>query len=1068
MTQTQKLILSILLTHLLPHTSGWAVPIKLHGDSAVYDKNRDIITLNKNAIATSADGTLSSKKIVYNENTDILTATGRAKFISGEGYPPLILNANTVIYNRKNSILNLRTGAKAENNQAILTAQILTYNQNTNILQSEGNSQFVSKTRPLVLRGEQAIYNSIKQSITLNKNAVAQNTQAQLKSHRITYDEITDTLFTMGDTVFTSTTNNVTLNSENATYDNTNKIIVLQQNAIAENNEAIVQANRITYNQNTDILDTQGDTIFTTKQDSIVLNSQDAEYNNKDKIVTLTKDAHAENINAILQADTIIYNQNTNILTTNKNTTFYSKQSQIQLQGESALYNQKLQTITLRTNAVAENTDGILKSDILTYNQSTQILNAIGDVYYTSKDTTPDTTLILQGDTAQYNGNLRSLTLNNNTKAWGKQGKLTADTIIYNDPLDLVQATGAVQFTNSKGETSTMDTLRSNINFDTMSGTNIRRSLRNNVLVSARIFQTYPDGDMKAERTTYTSCLVSDDKTTPTWIMRADRITLDEESQNIAFTNSRMELGGVPIYYWPYVEQPTPDVVKKDGWLIPDVASGNTFGLFIQGHYYTSINNTSDALISPIYTSRKGQGLEVLYRKNTPDSITRHNISLITNLQNPHTIQGHWFASYVKNQDKGWQYKLNYEHITKKTYFKDNNFFRKASKDTLKTAAKATKINASSIFSIETTSYQDIRQNNAPQTTLFPNIQYEKNILGVHGKANLNIKATARSIQKQSTLKSHTISTTITYSRPFVTTQGILIKTDLVGRGDTYRYNYYTPKIRDNEDYTKGNLTRFTPMVSMIASYPLVYKSAAAHTPKNRQVLIEPVAGIFISRTQQNPYWLPNNDTVDFELDESNLFSNNRYAGVDKIDSGQRLSYGSRLKVWQDNTYIQAFLGQNITKDYTNTVSDYIGSLYADWKNINISANFELDSQNFSTRKLESDITYTLPKYKIDASYTKINPRLDSQLKPLAQTRLGVAYQINNRWKFSTEHTYEFEETAKGLIRQAVGFEYTTGCGCFEASVTYQQDYSKSRTTPDKTFFIQLKFREVGNIQERF
>lgn len=1064
MTIPKKILLGIFLTH----TSVWANPINLQGENAVYDKNKGIVTLNKNASAIGPDGTLTSEKIIYNQNSDVLTATGTAKFVSVDVNDPLILNANTLIYNRKDNILNLHTGAKAENNQGILTAQILQYNQNTDTLQSTGNSVFVSKTRPLVLRGEQAIYNGGKQAITLSQNAVAQNDQAQLKSNHITYDQATDIMSAMGDTVFTSSTSNVILNSQNAVYNNTDKIIVLHKNATAQNDDAILQANRITYDENTDIVNTQGNTVFTTKQDSVILNSQNATYDNTNKIVTLKTNARAENTDAILQADTIIYNQNTNILTTNKNTVFHSKQDPIQLQGQSALYNRNLQIITLRTNAVAENADGILKSDTINYNQNTQMLNAIGGVMYTSKDTTSDNTLTLQGDTAQYDGYLGALTLNNNTRAWGPQGELLANEIIYNEPLDLVQATGAVQFTNDAGNTSTMDTLRSNINFNTTSGTNIRRSLQNNVLIFARIFQTYPDGDMKAERATYTSCLVPDDETTPTWLMRADRVTLDKQSQNIAFTNSRMELGGVPIYYWPYVEQPTPDVVKKDGWLIPDVASGNTFGLFIQGHYYTSLSNTSDALISPIYTSRKGQGAEILYRKNTPDSITRHNISVMTDLKDSVNIQGHWFASYVKNRDDGWQYKLNYENVTNKSYFKDNTFFDNASKNTLKTSAKATKITADSIFSIETASFRDVRIDNDPITVLFPNMQYEKNILGVRGKANLNIKATARSIQKRGNLKSHTISTTVTYSRPFATPQGILIKTDLVGRGDIYRYNYYTQQIRNGEDFTKGALNRFTPMASIIASYPLVYESAAPRTPKDRHIIVEPVAGVFISRRQQNPYWIPNNDTVDFELDESNLFTNDRYAGVDKIDSGQRLSYGSRLKVWQGDTYIQAFLGQNITKDSTNTASDYIGSLYADWKNISASANFELDSHNFSARKMESDVTYTRQKYAIDVGYTKINPRPESQLKPLAQTKLGIAYQINKRWRFSTEHAYEFEETAKGLIQQAVGFAYNTDCGCFGASIKYQQDYSKSRTTPNKTFFIQVKFREVGNIQERF
>ncbi len=1004
MAKTATFILGIVIA-----TTAQANKIQLQGDSAIYNRQQNTLILDKNASAKNAEGVVTSNKIIYNQNTDIVTATGNAYFISSNVDRPITLNADTLIYNQKNSVLTLKTNAQAQNNTVILQSTYVTYDGKNNMLTTQGNTVFTSKTDTIVLRGE------------------------------------------------------------NATYDGTQQLLQLYKNAQAENEHAVLQSNALLYNQKSQVIETTGNTVFRAKNSPIILQGEDAVYDRNAQTLVLNKNAQAENETALLQSNRLSYDQINDVINTTDNTVFTSKSDATVLKGNQAVYDRKQQFIVLDKGASAENADSLLTADKITYDQNTNIMDAKGKVYYSNKDINTKNRLTLAGNIAQYNGNMRTLIVQDNTRAKGAKGEMTSDSIVYDESTDLVQAAGNVQYKDTQGNISTMDTLKSNIAFDTMSGTNIQRTLQNNVLVSAQVFKTYPNGNMEVEKGTYTSCLVPEGETIPTWLLRAENVTLDAEDENIVFTNSRMELAGVPVYYWPYLEQPTPDVIKRDGWLIPDIGTTSTIGLFVKAHYYQSNSDNSDMIVTPIYTTRRGQGLEISYRKNGNNSITRNNISVMqdTDVDVEDSAQGHWFASYVKNASNGWQYKLDHQNVTEKSYFKTYTLLNKAIQDNLRSGATATKINQSSVLAIDTASYRDVRQDAQPVTTLLPSIQYEKAFQSANGNNNINIKTIVRSMQKRGLLKSHTASTTVTYSRPFVSKQGLVIKTDISGRGDAYNYRYYKSTIIDGRDRTIGTLNRFTPMASVVVSYPLIVENQY-NVPKNRQVILEPVAGVFISQPKENPDWLPNNDTVDFELDESNLFSNNRYAGVDKIDTGHRYSYGSRLKIWQDDAYIQAFLGQNITRAVQNPLSDFIGSLYAKWQNIDMYANFELDSDDFSTRKIESNVEYIREKYTLSGGYTKINPRETSQLQSIAQTKMGVAYHINTRWRLTTEHSYEFEESKKGLIRQSLGLEYNTDCGCFAASLQYKQDYSKSRSTPDKSLFIQMKFREVGNFQEQF
>src|SRR3546814_4783242 len=78
------------------------------------------------------------------------------------------------------------------------------------------------------------------------------------------------------------------------------------------------------------------------------------------------------------------------------------------------------------------------------------------------------------------------------------------------------------------------------------------------------------------------------------------------------------------------------------------------------------------------------------------------------------------------------------------------------------------------------------------------------------------------------------------------------------------------------------------------------------------QQVIEPIVQAVFSPSGSNPDEIPNEDSLDFEFDDTNLFKLNRFAGRDRVDSGTRIDYGLEWTgVLESGGSAGAFIGQS-------------------------------------------------------------------------------------------------------------------------------------------------------------
>src|SRR3546814_14073960 len=78
------------------------------------------------------------------------------------------------------------------------------------------------------------------------------------------------------------------------------------------------------------------------------------------------------------------------------------------------------------------------------------------------------------------------------------------------------------------------------------------------------------------------------------------------------------------------------------------------------------------------------------------------------------------------------------------------------------------------------------------------------------------------------------------------------------------------------------------------------------------QQVIEPTVQAVVAPNGSNPGEIPNEDSLDFEFDDTNLFKLNRFAGRDRVDSGTRIDYGLEWTgVLESGGSAGAFIGQS-------------------------------------------------------------------------------------------------------------------------------------------------------------
>jgi len=208
-------------------------------------------------------------------------------------------------------------------------------------------------------------------------------------------------------------------------------------------------------------------------------------------------------------------------------------------------------------------------------------------------------------------------TLIGNAELARNQQQLTADRIDYDQPGDIVDLLGNVNYWDNDVY---LNSSSAHIELEPEDGSfeDVRYWLLDTRGRGVAEKINVISGD-RAEgiRVDYTTCDPDTDGpwnlTTNIWSISASRLTLNHETDRASGRNVILKVKNIPVFYTPWLSFPTSDK-RETGFLLPGFGSSTRNGAEIQAPWYWNIAPQMDATITPRAMSNSGIMLAGQYR----------------------------------------------------------------------------------------------------------------------------------------------------------------------------------------------------------------------------------------------------------------------------------------------------------------------------------------------------------------------------------------------------------------------------------------------------------------------
>jgi len=551
----------------------------------------------------------------------------------------------------------------------------------------------------------------------------------------------------------------------------------------------------------------------------------------------------------------------------------------------------------------------------------------------------------------------------------------------------------------------------------------------------------------------YTTCESGVDD----WYIKAKEIEINDYSQSGVAKHAYIEFKGVPLLYTPWVSF-SYNQQRKSGILSPTYGTTTSNGLELLIPYYWNISPNLDATLATRYLSKRGiqyQG-EMRYLKE--------NFAGIANLEylpgDSQTDSDRYFINlkHQHNFGSGWSGGYNIEKISDDQYFSDlSTQITTTSRVLLPQQVNLNYNNETWAFSALAQKYQTLDGISYPYERL-PDLTLIGNKF--YGDINTNLYSQVVAFQSSNpnVQLAEGVRTTIypSISYPFTQSFGY-IKPKIGVHHTNYQLNHIANNLQSQ--------SRTLPIFSLDSG---VYFDRDMHYDGNDYIqTLEPrMYYVYIPNKNQDD--IPVFDTSLTDLNFATLFFENQYAGNDRINGANQLSFALTSRFIDAETGAQrlsASIGQRYYyADQIVTLpgeiprksnsSDILAGLTANLKSdLNVSALWQYNTDD--ARSVRTTITsrYTPePGKSLNLSYSYRADLID-------QIDVSGQWPLGKGWYSIGRVNYSFRE--KRSIESLAGLEYDAGCWQARAVV---QSVSTATSTTNNAFFFQLELGGLASI----
>jgi LPS-assembly protein len=696
---------------------------------------------------------------------------------------------------------------------------------------------------------------------------------------------------------------------------------------------------------------------------------------------------------------------------------------------------------------------------------------------------------------------------------------LLADTVSYNQRTDTVTASGNVSFSQPTGEILFADFMELRDSMNEGFAKNVRMLLSDRSRLAANTARRTNGNRTELRRGVYSPCDLckKDPSAPPAWQLKAQEIDHDKEQQLIEFRDATMEIDGWPVFYSPYISAPDPSVKRATGFLIPSIGGSNTLGANVTLPYYWVLGPDKDLTLVPRFMTQAGALLTADYREKFSngelDALVSGNHSNV-GTGSSSSNEGEQWRGQINEQsvfdlDETFRTGLDLQRVSDQTFLTRFGFGNPLL-NAMTSRGYLEGFEPRGSTDIDTYAFQPLVPGigASTQPIVLPvanqNWQSEPDVLG--GRWNLN--ANALDIVRQVGTQTRRLSLGTEWDRTFRDGIGGQYDFSASIRGDGYSINNLSavsnPDLPsaffpvNGQPAAAPTATNFVtgrsfPQVGLVWSYPLINRG------EEISGLVEPIVGGFAGPSSGNRRNIPDEDSLNFEYSDTDLFRADRLAGYDILDTGQRVDYGVKFGLYdKEGGSYRALIGQSyraqpnlflpLGSGAENRLSDVVGRVVlAPNSYLDLIYRFRFDTSPLANSLQQVGVSVGPSSLRLSGSFVYLPAQLQSEVvtnpAPGQNVLYGKREQLNfnatlkltRYWSLQAAQTVNLTSSttlvngvaspsaANASLYASLSAIYQDECMAFIGSIT-QSGIRNGDVVPGASVLFSVVFKNIGEI----
>ncbi len=220
--------------------------------------------------------------------------------------------------------------------------------------------------------------------------------------------------------------------------------------------------------------------------------------------------------------------------------------------------------------------------------------------------------------------------------------------------------------------------------------------------------------------------------------------------------------------------------------------------------------------------------------------------------------------------------------------------------------------------------------------------------------------------------------------------------------------------------------------------------------------VFEPIVMGVVSPRGQNRERIPNEDSLDFEFDETNLFQADRFPGRDRIEGGPRVNYGLKYSAYGGTLgRFTATVGQSWhafpdgefspTSGMDEKLSDYIGRVtIRPNENLDLLYRFRLDKDSLKAQRNNLAVAVGPPLLRLSGNYLSLagSPLENGGADATETLQMALSSSFSRYWTIGAETRYDLDSTSDPI---EIGGSLDYEDECMAVALTAAREYTYDR-----------------------